>query len=173
MLKCVLKPLRTVVSAALREFQVRSGEWQELKDNLSLAKARQPQEMGVCDTPTPHPVVIEKIKQRFQTMIKRYSPEKKVSMLLSACRLIYAIMEDNTGECCTSEMCDELRHVTPAVPALMFNLLAFVSGRPYGADEFLPMLTYVLAQCNMPQLDNEILYMMELLDPSLLHGEGV
>lgn len=35
------------------------------------------------------------------------------------------------------------------------------------------MLTYVLAQCDMPQLDNEILYMMELLDPSLLNGEGV
>ncbi|XP_010779571.1 ras and Rab interactor 2-like [Notothenia coriiceps] len=34
------------------------------------------------------------------------------------------------------------------------------------------MLTYVLAQCDMPQLNNEILYMMELLDPSLLHGEG-
>lgn len=48
-----------------------------------------------------------------------------------------------------------------------------LSGRPYGADDFLPMLTHVLAQCDMPQLDNEILYMMELLDPSLLHGEGV
>ena len=48
-----------------------------------------------------------------------------------------------------------------------------VSGRLYGADDFLPMLTYVLAQCDMPQLDNEILYMMELLDPSLLHGEGL
>lgn len=47
-----------------------------------------------------------------------------------------------------------------------------VSGRLYGADDFLPMLTYVLAQCDMPQLDNEILYMMEVLDPSLLHGEG-
>ena len=46
------------------------------------------------------------------------------------------------------------------------------SGRLYGADDFLPMLTYVLAQCDMPQLDNEILYMMELLDPSLLNGEG-
>lgn len=48
-----------------------------------------------------------------------------------------------------------------------------LSGRLYGADDFLPMLTYVLAQCDMPQLDNEILYMMELLDPSLLHGEGL
>ena len=48
----------------------------------------------------------------------------------------------------------------------------FLPGRMYGADDFLPMLTYVLAQCDMPQLDTEIQYMMELLDPSLLQGEG-
>ncbi|KAM8737959.1 ras and Rab interactor 2 isoform 1-T1 [Acanthopagrus schlegelii] len=139
--KCVLKPLRPVVSVALQEFQVRSGAWQELKENLSLAKARQPQEMGVADALPPDPVAIEKIKHKFHTMSKLYSPEKKVTMLLRVCKLIYTIMEDN-------------------------------SGRLYGADDFLPMLTYVLAQCDMPQLDNEILYMMELLDPALLHGEG-
>ncbi|XP_070697029.1 ras and Rab interactor 2 [Pempheris klunzingeri] len=139
--KCVLKPLKLVVSMALHEFQVRSGAWLELKENLSLAKARQPQEMGVSDTLPPDPVAIEKIKHKFHTMSKLYSPEKKVTMLLRVCKLIYTIMEDN-------------------------------SGRLYGADDFLPMLTYVLAQCDMPQLDDEILYMMELLDPSLLHGEG-
>lgn len=42
----------------------------------------------------------------------------------------------------------------------------------YGADDFLPMLTYVVAQCDVPQLDTEVEYMMELLDPSLLQGEG-
>lgn len=42
----------------------------------------------------------------------------------------------------------------------------------YGADDFLPVLTYVIAQCDMLELDLEIEYMMELLDPSLLHGEG-
>lgn len=47
-----------------------------------------------------------------------------------------------------------------------------IAGRMYGADDFLPMLTYVTAQCDMPQLDAEIEYMMELLDPSLLNGEG-
>uniref|UniRef100_A0A3Q3D8T0 Ras and Rab interactor 2 n=1 Tax=Hippocampus comes TaxID=109280 RepID=A0A3Q3D8T0_HIPCM len=139
--KCVLKPLKPMISAALQEFQVRSGEWQELRDNMSLAKARQPQEMGVEDTVPPDPIAIEKIKYKFHTMCKLYSPEKKVTMLLRVCKLIYTIMEDN-------------------------------SGRLYGADDFLPMLTYVLAQCDMPQLDIEILYMMELLDPSLLHGEG-
>ena len=45
-------------------------------------------------------------------------------------------------------------------------------GRMYGADDFLPVLTYVVAQCDMLELDAEIEYMMELLDPSLLHGEG-
>ncbi|XP_069394399.1 ras and Rab interactor 2 isoform X2 [Paralichthys olivaceus] len=139
--KCVLKPLKPVVSAALQEFQVSSGAWQELKENLSLAKARHPQEVGVADMLPPDNVAIEKIKHKFHTMCKLYSPEKKVTLLLRVCKLIYTIMEDN-------------------------------SGRLYGADDFLPMLTYVLAQCDMPHLDNEILYMMELLDPSQLHGEG-
>ncbi|KAM9561260.1 ras and Rab interactor 2-like isoform 1-T2 [Salvelinus alpinus] len=139
--KIVLKPLKGVVGAALQEFQVRSGAWQELKENLSLAKARQPHEMGVANAFPPDPVNIEKIRHKFHTMCKLYSPEKKVTMLLRICKLIYTIMEHKSG--CL-----------------------------YGADDFLPMLTYVLAQCDMPQLDNEILYMMEVLDPSLLHGEG-
>lgn len=50
--------------------------------------------------------------------------------------------------------------------------LFLIPGRMYGADDFLPVLTYVIAQCDMLELDTEIEYMMELLDPSLLHGEG-
>ncbi|KAG5266599.1 hypothetical protein AALO_G00233930 [Alosa alosa] len=139
--KCVLKPLKATVEAALHDFQVKSGAWQQLKENLALAKARQPQEMGVDGALPPDPVAIEKIRHKFHTMHKMYSPEKKVALLLRVCKLIYTIMEDH-------------------------------SGRMYGADDFLPMLTYVLAQCDMPQLDTEIQYMMELLDPSLLQGEG-
>ncbi|XP_072534240.1 ras and Rab interactor 2 [Salminus brasiliensis] len=139
--KCILKPLKPVVEAALHDFQVSSGAWQQLKENLALAKMRQPAEMGVDGAMPPDPVAIEKIRHKFHNMSKMYSPEKKVSLLLRVCKLIYTIMEDN-------------------------------SGRMYGADDFLPMLTYVLAQCDMPQLDTEIQYMMELLDPSLLHGEG-
>lgn len=95
--KCVLKPLKAVVSTALQEFQERSGEWRSLKENLALAKARQPQELGVTVTLPPHPMAIEKIRQKFLTMIKLYSPEKKVHVLLKVCRLIYTIMEDNSG----------------------------------------------------------------------------
>ncbi|KAK2815578.1 hypothetical protein Q5P01_026045 [Channa striata] len=139
--KCVLKPLKSVIEATLHDFQVSSGTWQQLKENLALAKTKRPQELGVDGAVPPDPVAIEKIRQKFLNMRKMYSPEKKVSLLLRVCKLIYTIMQDN-------------------------------SGRMYGADDFLPMLTYVVAQCDIPQLDTEIQYMMELLDPSLLQGEG-
>nr|XP_061791492.1 ras and Rab interactor 2-like [Nerophis lumbriciformis] len=139
--KCVLKPLKTFIDVALHDFQVNSGDWQQMKENLALAKSKKPQELGVDGAVPPDSVAIEKIRQKFLSMRKMYSPEKKVSMLLRVCKLIYTIMQDH-------------------------------SGRMYGADDFLPMLTYVVAQCDMPQLDIDIQYMMELLDPSLLQGEG-
>lgn len=140
--KCVLKPLKSVIDVILHDFQVRSGAWQQLRENLALAKSKRPQELGVDSAAVPpDTVAIEKIRHKFRNMRKMYSPDKKVALLLRICKLIYTIMQDN-------------------------------SGRMYGADDFLPMLTYVLAQCDMPQLDTDIQYMMELLDPSLLQGEG-
>lgn len=139
--KCVLKPLKSVTETALQDFQVSSGAWQQLRENLALAKTKKPEELGVDGAVPPDAVAIEKIRQKLLNMRKMYSPEKKVSLLLRVCKLIYTIMQDN-------------------------------SGRMYGADDFLPMLTYVVAQCDTPQLDTEIQYMMELLDPSLLQGEG-
>ena len=96
--KCVLKPLKGVVSAALWEFQVRSGAWQELRENLAQAKARLPQDMGLPDGPPPDPLAVEKIRQKLQTLCKMYSPEKKVTVLLRVCKLIYGVMEDSPGE---------------------------------------------------------------------------
>lgn len=138
--KCILKPLKGHVEAMLKDFHTADGSWKQLKENLQLVRQRNPQELGVF-APTPDFVDVEKIKVKFMTMQKMYSPEKKVMLLLRVCKLIYTVMENN-------------------------------SGRMYGADDFLPVLTYVIAQCDMLELDTEIEYMMELLDPSLLHGEG-
>nr|XP_008538164.1 PREDICTED: ras and Rab interactor 2 [Equus przewalskii] len=138
--KCILKPLKGHVEAMLKDFHMADGSWKQLKENLQLVRQRNPQELGVF-APTPDIVDVEKIKVKFMTMQKMYSPEKKVMLLLRVCKLIYTVMENN-------------------------------SGRMYGADDFLPVLTYVIAQCDMLELDTEIEYMMELLDPSLLHGEG-
>ncbi|XP_012708190.2 ras and Rab interactor 2 isoform X1 [Fundulus heteroclitus] len=139
--KCVLKPLKSVIEVIQHDFQVNSGALQQLRENLALAKTKKPQELGVDGAVPPDAAAIEKIRQKFLSMRKMYSPDQKVSLLLRICKLIYTIMQDN-------------------------------SGRMYGADDFLPMLTYVVAQCDMPQLDMEVQYMMELLDPTLLQGEG-
>ncbi|XP_026869876.2 ras and Rab interactor 2 isoform X2 [Electrophorus electricus] len=139
--KCVLKPLHGSVYAALHKFQVSSGVWQRLQENLAIAKSKQPGELGADTVRSPDLHAIKRIRLKLRSMCKMYSPERKIKVLLHVCKLIYTDMQNR-------------------------------SGRSFGADDFLPMLTYVLAQCDMPQLDTEVQYMMELLDPSLLHGEG-
>ncbi|XP_066575013.1 ras and Rab interactor 2 [Amia ocellicauda] len=54
----------------------------------------------------------------------------------------------------------------------VYKAMRGVPGQECGADEFLPALSYVLVQCNMPELPLEVEYMMELLEPSWLMGEG-
>ncbi|KAJ8405389.1 hypothetical protein AAFF_G00318620 [Aldrovandia affinis] len=46
------------------------------------------------------------------------------------------------------------------------------SGKEFGTEEFLPALSYVLVKCNLPQILLQVEYMMELLEPSWLTGEG-
>lgn len=45
----------------------------------------------------PDAAAIHKIRQKVLGMRKTYSPEKKVSSLLRVCKLIYAVMQDNSG----------------------------------------------------------------------------
>lgn len=47
------------------------------------------------------------------------------------------------------------------------------SGRAHGADDFLPVMMYVLARSNLSALQMDVEYMMELMDPSLTLGEGM
>ncbi|KAM8882168.1 ras and Rab interactor 2 [Synchiropus picturatus] len=47
-----------------------------------------------------------------------------------------------------------------------------LKGQEVSWDDFLPALSYVIVQCNRPQLLIEVEYMMELLEPTWLGGEG-
>uniref|UniRef100_A0A8C6Z6H8 Ras and Rab interactor 3 n=1 Tax=Nothoprocta perdicaria TaxID=30464 RepID=A0A8C6Z6H8_NOTPE len=93
-------------------------------------------------TSVPETVVLEKILHKFTTMQKAYSPEKKIAILLKSCKLIY----------------DSMAQGNP--------------GKPYGADDFLPVLMYVLARSNLAEVLLNVEYMMELMDPALQLGEG-
>ncbi|XP_074087106.1 ras and Rab interactor 1 [Macrotis lagotis] len=55
---------------------------------------------------------------------------------------------------------------------LLSKALRSWAGENAGADEFLPLLSAVLAQCDLPALLPEVEYVAELLEPRLLTGEG-
>ncbi|XP_028838732.1 ras and Rab interactor 2 isoform X2 [Denticeps clupeoides] len=54
---------------------------------------------------------------------------------------------------------------------LIYKAMSKEAGQEFGADEFLPALSYVIVQCNMPELLLEVEYMMELLETPWLTGE--
>ncbi|XP_078262907.1 ras and Rab interactor 3 [Rhinoraja longicauda] len=93
-------------------------------------------------TSVPDISVLEKIQQKLSIMHQTYSPDKKVTHLLKSCKMIYD------------------------------SMAAGNNAKSYGADDFLPVLMYVLARSNLTSLLLDVEYMMELLDPSLHLGEG-
>ncbi|XP_040112547.1 ras and Rab interactor 3 [Oryx dammah] len=139
--KCVLKPLKEAIYSCLHEIHSKDSSLQQLKDNQVVILATTTTDLGVT-TSVPEVPVMEKILQKFASMHKAYSPEKKISILLKTCKLIY----------------DSMALGNP--------------GKPYGADDFLPVLMYVLARSNLTEMLLNVEYMMELMDPALQLGEG-
>ncbi|NXP24186.1 RIN3 protein, partial [Scytalopus superciliaris] len=139
--KCVLKPLKETINSSLKEIHNKDGSLQQLKENQLVIQNTTTTDLGIT-TSVPETVVMEKILHKFTTMHKTYSPEKKISILLKTCKLIY----------------DSMAQGNP--------------GKPYGADDFLPVLMYVLARSNLTEVLLNVEYMMELMDPALQLGEG-
>ncbi|NXV01803.1 RIN3 protein, partial [Cettia cetti] len=139
--KCVLKPLKEAINYSLKEIHNKDGSLQQLKENQLVIQNTTTTDLGVT-TSVPETTVLEKILHKFTTMHKTYSPEKKISILLKTCKLIY----------------DSMAQGNP--------------GKPYGADDFLPVLMYVLARSNLTEVLLNVEYMMELMDPALQLGEG-
>ncbi|XP_068110709.1 ras and Rab interactor 3 isoform X2 [Hyperolius riggenbachi] len=139
--KCVLKPLKAPIECYLREIHNKDGSLRLLTENQLVIQDTTSTDLGVT-TSVPDSGVMEKIIQKFSTMHKTYSPEKKITYLLKACKLIY----------------DSMASGNP--------------GKPHGADDFLPVLMYVLARCDLAALLLDVEFMMELMDPALQLGEG-
>ncbi|XP_040831068.1 ras and Rab interactor 3 isoform X1 [Ochotona curzoniae] len=139
--KCVLKPLKEAIDSSLYEIHSKDGSLQQLKDNQLVVLATTTTDLGIT-TSVPEMPTMEKILQKFTSMHKAYSPEKKISILLKTCKLIY----------------DSMALSNP--------------GKPYGADDFLPVLMYVLVRSSVTELLLDVEYMMELMDPALQLGEG-
>ncbi|XP_052443420.1 ras and Rab interactor 2 [Carassius gibelio] len=141
MFRCVLKPLKPQIDAALRTLHKQDGSLQRMMDSLQRAKDASPQKLFGVQVGVPDAQGIEKIKHKLTLMQRAYSPIDKVLLVLQICKLIYKTMKNK-------------------------------SGQEFGADDFLPVLSYVMVLCNMPEVSLEVEYMMELLESSWLTGEG-
>ncbi|XP_071770379.1 ras and Rab interactor 3 [Centroberyx gerrardi] len=149
--------LETIVEAALcksvlkplREPIYRSLE-KIHNDSGSLQQLAQNQSVVLGSTTTalgvttavPEAPAMEKISSKLNNLHLEYSPQRKIELLLKTCKIIY----------------DSMSVSSP--------------GRAHGADDFLPVMMYVLARSNMAALQLDVEYMMELMDPSLTLGEG-
>ncbi|XP_067306168.1 ras and Rab interactor 2 [Pseudorasbora parva] len=142
--KVALKPVYTHLYVYLKTARRDDGTLQRLEANKSTLENRSLEELeGAAGAGVPDSSMMEKIQQRWTAMHEAYSPSKKVNTLLKVCKNIYHSMNAN------------------AKPGTVF-----------GADDFLPCLTWVLLRSDVAILQVDTDYMMELLDPMQLQGEG-
>ncbi|TRY58040.1 hypothetical protein DNTS_022694 [Danionella cerebrum] len=142
--KVALKPVYAPLCNRLLTARQEDGTVQHLTANKNILEERSLEELeGAAGAGVPDLNMMEKIQQRWRTMHNAYSPNKKVDLLLKVCKNIYHSMNAN------------------AKPGTIF-----------GADDFLPCLTWVVLRSDVSSLQVDTDYMMELLDPVLLQGEG-
>ncbi|XP_028977650.2 ras and Rab interactor 3 isoform X2 [Esox lucius] len=142
--KVALKPVCTHLYNCLRRCRNEDDSLRQLKDNQKVLEGRAVGELdGTPGTGVPDPVTLERIQQKWAAMHRAYSPSKKVRILLKVCKTIYHSMTANAR-----------------------------TGVVFGADDFLPCLTWVLLRSDVITLQLDIDYMMELLEPTQLQGEG-
>ncbi|XP_074872657.1 ras and Rab interactor-like protein [Carettochelys insculpta] len=140
--KCILKPLRDCIYGQLLDFHSQDGSLQKLQEHQQTMSRQSLAELGVTAA-VPDAPALERLQAKLTQMHQAYSPKKKEAQLLKTCKLIYEAMNHGTS-----------------------------GTEVYGADDFLPVLTYVLVKCDIVSVQLDVEYMMELLDPSQLQGEG-
>lgn len=142
--KVALKPVAEHLYARIRASRTDDGSFERLQRNMRSLEKNGVEELGgSAGVGVPDAVVLERIQQRWSGMHEAYSPNKKVRVLLKVCKIIYHSMSANAS-----------------------------SGTAFGADDFLPCLTWVLLRSDVVTLHLDTDYMMELLGPTQLQGEG-
>ncbi|KAK1900189.1 Rab interactor 3 [Dissostichus eleginoides] len=142
--KVALKPVSAHLYSCIHTSRTNDGSFDRLQSNMSVLEKNGVEELGgSAGVGVPDSLTLERIQQRWTSMHEVYSPNKKVQILLKVCKSIYHSMSANAS-----------------------------SGTAFGADDFLPCLTWVLLRSDVVTLHLDTDYMMELLDPTQLQGEG-
>lgn len=134
-------------------------------------------------TAVPEASAMEKISIKLNKLHLDYSPQRKIELLLKTCKIIYDSMSvSSPGQNQTASL-SSFSHSNVffkkkghrelyQLSSFKYLCVCVCSGRAHGADDFLPVMMYVLARSNLSNLQLDVEYMMELMDPSLALGEG-
>ncbi|XP_044057229.1 ras and Rab interactor 2 isoform X2 [Siniperca chuatsi] len=142
--KVALKPVSAHLYSCIHASRTNDSSFERLQSNLRVLERKEMEELGgSAGIGVPDSLTLERIQQRWTSMHAAYSPNKKVQILLKVCKSIYHSISANAS-----------------------------SGTVFGADDFLPCLTWVLLRSDVVTLQLDTDYMMELLDPTQLKGEG-
>ncbi|XP_026223947.1 ras and Rab interactor 2 isoform X3 [Anabas testudineus] len=142
--KVAVKPVSAHLYSCIHASRIKDGTLERLQSNLRVLEKNKVEELGAsAGVGVPDSSSLERIQQKWTSMHEAYSPNKKVDILLKVCKSIYHGMSANAS-----------------------------SGTVFGADDFLPCLTWVLLRSDLTTLQIDTDYMMELLDPTQLQGEG-
>ncbi|XP_049581186.1 ras and Rab interactor 2 isoform X1 [Syngnathus scovelli] len=142
--KVALKPVSAHIYSCIYIWRTNDGSLQRLQSKQRALVDNSVEALGgAAGVGVPDSVTLERIQQRWLSMHEAYSPSKKVQILLKICKRIYHSMSSNAS-----------------------------SDVVFGADDFLPCLTWVLLRSELVNLQIDTDYMMELLDPTQLQGEG-
>ncbi|XP_038549792.1 ras and Rab interactor 2 [Micropterus salmoides] len=142
--KVALKPVSAHLYSCIHASRTTDGTFERLQRNLRVLERKGIDDLGgSAGVGVPESLTLERIQQRWTSIHEAYSPNRKVQILLKVCKTIYHSMSTNAS-----------------------------SGTVFGADDFLPCLTWVLLRSPVVTLQLDTDYMMELLDPTQLQGEG-
>ncbi|XP_025207170.1 protein sprint isoform X3 [Melanaphis sacchari] len=143
--RLVLRELREHIYSLLVDEYVKNGSIPSMVENIHYAKSKSIQDFAVRENLIPpNENDLKKISECFKRLQDAFLPLEKLEHLLSAIALIFNAvkMQNRNADSCL------------------------------GADDFLPLLVWVLVQCNVLTAELEAEYMWGLLHPSLIPGEG-
>ncbi|MBN3318426.1 RIN3 protein, partial [Atractosteus spatula] len=140
--KIVLKPLCSHLYSCLHDYRSRDGTLQRLSDNQQCMRGRSLEELGGSSG----------------VGVPDAVAMEKIQQRLAALHQAYSPSK-------------KVQHLLKICKSI-YQAMSSGSGAVYGADDFLPCLTWVCLRSDISQLQLDTEYMMELLDPGQLQGEG-
>ncbi|XP_033115826.1 protein sprint-like [Anneissia japonica] len=141
----ILVPLKETIYSNYHHEYKRNGSILLLEEKMAAARSRTIEQLGIkTNFVPPNEEQMKTIKECFSCLQEAYSPYDKMDLILKAVTYIYDFVGDKEHGRAVQSM---------------------------GADDFLPMLIYILVQCDMTTIEIETDYIWSLLEASAFTGE--